>query len=310
MAIVGSEADRGKSARRPGRELSCSHASQPGLREGRLVAQSTASRSRSSSSHRSAIAAVVAKLQGAGHPQASSSGVASVASPLAARGSSCIHAAPAVLRDRVVAAQATADKGRVSARGAPLGTSIDVSNRDAQSETGAVAQSTARQGASSAAGPSSATWLSREAGGWVPVPWHTTHIHSPRRTTAPERSLGRELESSHAGRKGGRPGAQGTVVMPAERSAAEHRLLMESRAGDATRAELELELLQDKRRRLVQLSRDVLEVRCPGFCQLTGMCEEDYLREAGYALASISADVGTAAQALRTATAWCADVAA
>ena len=286
-------------------------------RKGKLLAQSTASRSRSPSRHHSAIAAVVAVLQDAGHPQVSTSGAAARVSSSVAHNASCLHAAHGVLRERAVLAQSTADKGRFVAGGTTLGTSVDVSNRGVQVETGAVAQSTVHQNASSAADSNAGAWWSRAAKAGLLEP-------------APK--LGRELESSHAEGKDERSGAQDALVMPAERSAAEHdqsaapayRVLkecatesgqqqeqppqslgccVESRAGDATRAELELEVLQDKWRRLVQLSRDVLEVRCPGFCQMAAMCEDDYLREAGHALASISGDVDAAAQALRTATA-------
>ena len=68
--------------------------------------------------------------------------------------------------------------------------------------------------------------------------------------------------------------------------------------GDAIIAELDLEDLQAKRRRLVQLSRDVLEARCPGFCARATMSEVEYLCEASYALAYISNDVEEAARAV------------
>ena len=271
-------------------------------RKGKLLAQRTASRSRSPSRHHSAIAAVVAVLQDAGHPQVSTSGAAPRVSSSVAHNASCLHAAHGVLRERAVLAQSTADKGRFVAGGTTLGTSVDV-----------------HQNASSAADSNAGAWWSRAAKAGLLEP-------------APK--LGRELESSHAEGKDERSEAQDALAMPSERSAAEHdqsaapayRVLkecatesgqqqeqppqslgccVESCAGDVTRAELELEVLhlQDKRRRLVQLSRDVLEVRCPGFCQMAAMCEDDYLREAGHALASISGDVDAAAQALRTATA-------
>ena len=269
-------------------------------RKGKLLAQRTASRSRSPSRHHSAIAAVVAVLQDAGHPQVSTSGAAARVSSSVAHNASCLHAAHGVLRERAVLAQSTADKGRFVAGGTTLGTSVDV-----------------HQNASSAADSNAGAWWSRAAKAGLLEP-------------APK--LGRELESSHAEGKDERSEAQDALAMPSERSAAEHDqsaapvygvlkecatesgqqqeqppqslgCCVESRAGDATRAELELEVLQDKWRRLVQLSRDVLEVRCPGFCQMAAKCEDDYLREAGHALASISGDVDAAAQALRTATA-------
>ena len=74
-------------------------------------------------------------------------------------------------------------------------------------------------------------------------------------------------------------------------------------AGQAVLAELELESLSTKRRRLEQLSIEVLEVRCPGFCQRARLNTDDLLREAGYALATISHDVSHAEDALRMATA-------
>ena len=294
-------------------------------RKGKLLAQSTASRSRSPSRHHSAIAAVVAVLQDAGHPQVSTSGAAARVSSSVAHNASCLHAAHGVLRERAVLAQSTADKGRFVAGGTTLGTSVDVSNRGVQVETGAVAQSTVHQNASSAADSNAGAWWSRAAKAGLLEP-------------APK--LGRELESSHAEGKDERSEAQDALAMPSERSAAEHDqsaapvygvlkecatesgqqqeqppqslgCCVESCAGDVTRAELELEVLhlQDKRRRLVQLSRDVLEVRCPGFCQMAAKCEDDYLREAGHALASISGDVDAAAQALRTAAASWSSVA-
>ena len=68
--------------------------------------------------------------------------------------------------------------------------------------------------------------------------------------------------------------------------------------GNAVRADLDVEVLQTKRRRLVQLSKDVLEVRCPGFCAMASLSEEDYLREASCALSDISRDVDVAICAL------------
>ena len=68
--------------------------------------------------------------------------------------------------------------------------------------------------------------------------------------------------------------------------------------GDAITAELDLEDLQVKRHRLLELSRDVLEARCPGFCAKATMSENDYLRQASFALASISNDVDEAERAL------------
>lgn len=79
----------------------------------------------------------------------------------------------------------------------------------------------------------------------------------------------------------------------------------EKRVGEAILADVEVDVLSAKRRRLVQLSRDVLEVRCPGFCSLTPMTEDECLREAGHALATISEDVLDAMQTLRAAKAGC-----
>ena len=71
----------------------------------------------------------------------------------------------------------------------------------------------------------------------------------------------------------------------------------ESRTGDAIRADLDLEVMTVKRRRLVELSKDVLEARCPGFCTRTSLTDDEYLREASCALGSISNDVQQAALA-------------
>lgn len=71
----------------------------------------------------------------------------------------------------------------------------------------------------------------------------------------------------------------------------------EARTGDAIRAELDLEVLTVKRRRLVELSKEVLEARCPGFCSRASLTEDEYLREASCALAGISNDVEEAALA-------------
>ena len=71
----------------------------------------------------------------------------------------------------------------------------------------------------------------------------------------------------------------------------------EARTGNAIRAELDLEVLTVKRRRLVELSREVLEARCPGFCSRASLTEDEYLREASCALAGISNDVEEAALA-------------
>ena len=68
--------------------------------------------------------------------------------------------------------------------------------------------------------------------------------------------------------------------------------------GDAILAELHLEDLQAKRRRLVKLSHDVLEARCPGFCTRTALSEDECLREASCALADISSDVHEAARSV------------
>lgn len=81
------------------------------------------------------------------------------------------------------------------------------------------------------------------------------------------------------------------------------KVARESQIGDAVRAELELEDLQTKRRRLVELSKKVLEVRCTGFCAKVSISEEDYLREASYVLADISKDVDDAAHVLRSCSA-------
>lgn len=70
--------------------------------------------------------------------------------------------------------------------------------------------------------------------------------------------------------------------------------------GDAIAAELDLEDLQSKRRRLVDLSRDVLEARCPGSSGRVTMSDNDYLREASCALADISNDVDEAARKIET----------
>ena len=81
----------------------------------------------------------------------------------------------------------------------------------------------------------------------------------------------------------------------AQRKNADHYNRM---VGDVIIAELSLEGLQSKRRRLVELSIEVLEARCPGFCARASMSEDEYLREASCALADISLDVDEAAHAL------------
>ena len=52
-----------------------------------------------------------------------------------------------------------------------------------------------------------------------------------------------------------------------------------------------------KRQKLIKLSKEVLETRCPGFCTQARLTEDEYLREASHALASITSDVEDAAYA-------------
>lgn len=82
---------------------------------------------------------------------------------------------------------------------------------------------------------------------------------------------------------------------------------LEARIGDAICAELELESLQAKRRRLLQLSKDVLEARCHGFSKVA-LTDDEFLREAGHALANISADVDQAARMVRSSSASSTDL--
>ena len=68
----------------------------------------------------------------------------------------------------------------------------------------------------------------------------------------------------------------------------------EARVGDAIRAELDLEVLVLKRQKLIELSKEVLEARCPGFCARAQCSDDEYLREASHALAAITNDVDDA----------------
>ena len=70
---------------------------------------------------------------------------------------------------------------------------------------------------------------------------------------------------------------------------------LESRAGEAIRSELEVDLLMLKRQKLIKLSKEVLEARCPGFCTKARLTDDEYLREASHALATITKDVDDAA---------------
>ena len=70
---------------------------------------------------------------------------------------------------------------------------------------------------------------------------------------------------------------------------------LESRAGEAIRSELEVDLLMLKRQKLIKLSKEVLDARCPGFCTKARLTDDEYLREASHALATITKDVDDAA---------------
>ena len=83
-----------------------------------------------------------------------------------------------------------------------------------------------------------------------------------------------------------------------DESAVVEEVAKEQRIGDAVRAELELERLQLMRSTLLRLSKEVLDARCPGFCARANISDEDYMREAGYALATFAADVAEAERAL------------
>lgn len=74
-------------------------------------------------------------------------------------------------------------------------------------------------------------------------------------------------------------------------------LALETRTGAAIRSELDLDLLVLKRQKLIQLSKQVLEARCPGFCSRARLTDDEYLREASHALAVITTDVEDAASA-------------
>ena len=70
---------------------------------------------------------------------------------------------------------------------------------------------------------------------------------------------------------------------------------LEARAGEAIRSELEVDLLMLKRQKLIKLSKEVLDARCPGFCTKARLTDDEYLREASHALATITKDVDDAA---------------
>ena len=70
---------------------------------------------------------------------------------------------------------------------------------------------------------------------------------------------------------------------------------LESRAGEAIRAELEVDLLMLKRQKLIKLSKEVLDARCTGFCTKARLTDDEYLREASHALATITKDLDDAA---------------
>lgn len=204
-----------------------------------------------------------------------------------------------------VIALSTVDIGGPQAGSTTAGASLGVSSRGVLSEIGAVAQSSAHNNASSS------------AGSCCSVDAQTGLALAP--------TFQRQLERSRAEKQDEGSEAQCPLNALVTRSSADQqepryknvgcfgemvggcvnrRVDQETRAGDALRAELELEVLHDKRRRLVQLSRDVLEVRCPGFCQGKPMSDDVYLREAAHALASISEDVHAEAQSLRIAMPW------
>ena len=70
---------------------------------------------------------------------------------------------------------------------------------------------------------------------------------------------------------------------------------LESRAGEAIRSELEVDLLMLKRQKLIKLSKEVLDARCTGFCTKARLTDDEYLREASHALATITKDLDDAA---------------
>ena len=74
----------------------------------------------------------------------------------------------------------------------------------------------------------------------------------------------------------------------------------EAQAGLIICSDLDLELLVAKRQRLIELSKQVLDARCPGFCARASCSDDDYLREASCALADISWDVHEAVLANRS----------
>ena len=74
----------------------------------------------------------------------------------------------------------------------------------------------------------------------------------------------------------------------------------EAQAGLIICSDLDLEVLVAKRQRLIELSQQVLEARCPGFCARASCSDDDYLREASCALADISWDVHEAVLANRS----------
>ena len=127
-------------------------------------------------------------------------------SAFAAQDVSCNGSAQSASRSEVAVAQSTADTDLFVAGRTTRGTAPGDSGRSLKSETGAVAQSTAPQNASSAAGVRAGTWFSLavKAGALVHVP-----------------KIGRALESSRAGGNDDGAGSQDNLVMPAKRSAAE-----------------------------------------------------------------------------------------
>ena len=107
------------------------------------------------------------------------------------------------------------------------------------------------------------------------------------------------LQSEHD-QHGGSDGLKETKLTTSHEQArrkADAGAALEARTGEAIRSELELELLVLKRQRLIKLSKEVLETRCPGFCTQARLTEDEYLREASHALASITSDVEDAAYA-------------
>ncbi len=50
-----------------------------------------------------------------------------------------------------------------------------------------------------------------------------------------------------------------------------------------------------KRHKLIKLSKEVLDARCPSFCTQARLTDDGYLREASHALANIIKDVDDAA---------------